>query len=56
MKQRNHAQKRKLKVQLQLFIQFNMENEREWQLENERNEKGELIKRSILIRNMFYKK
>lgn len=31
-----------------------MENEREWQLENERNEKGELIKMSILIRNMFY--
>ena len=33
-----------------------MENEREWQLENERNGKGELIKMSTLIGNMFYEK
>ena len=33
-----------------------MENEKEWQLENERNGKGELIKISILTKNTYCEK
>lgn len=33
-----------------------MENEKEWQLENERNGKGELIKISVLPKNTYCEK